>query len=87
MDDYTNEIVASGLTLVTTQILGPTAKEIGNDILKLYQKGRENIFDKAGNKIPNIKDGKKANLRVARDVFSMAHILTRIYPQSILVEY
>jgi hypothetical protein len=49
--------------------LGPVLGEIGKDIAQLYQKGVENIAKAAKRKIGNKKDGKSANLRVARDVF------------------
>ena len=49
-------------------VLGPTLAEIGGDIGKLYAKGRDNIVSAASRKIVDIDDGKRANLRVARDV-------------------
>lgn len=50
------------------KLLGPTLDEIGNDLQKLYSTGRDKIIAVAIRK-SNVKDGKKANLRVARDVF------------------
>jgi len=48
---------------------GPVLGELGEDMKKLYSVGRDKILLKAYNKIDDKDDGKKANLRVARDVF------------------
>lgn len=50
------------------KLLGPTLDEIGTDLQKLYSIGRDKILSVAVRK-SNVNDGKKANLRVARDVF------------------
>lgn len=50
------------------KLLGPTLDEIGSDLQKLYSTGRDKILAVAIRK-SDVKDGKKANLRVARDVF------------------
>ena len=50
------------------KLLGPTLDQIGNDMQKLYSVGRDKILTVAIRK-SDVKDGKKANLRVARDVF------------------
>jgi hypothetical protein len=54
------------------KVLSPVLGSIGDDINSLYaisKKGASEIVLKAYNKIANKDDGKKANLRVARDVF------------------
>lgn len=50
------------------KVLGPTFDEIGNDLARVYVRGRDLIFSAARKKIPHIEDGKQANLRVARDI-------------------
>ena len=45
--------------------LGPVLAEIGDDLKRLYAKGRDKIIDKAYKKIEDPNDGKSANLRVA----------------------
>ena len=45
-----------------------TFEEMGDDLAQLYEKGRNRIFSVARKKIPDVEDGKRANLRVARDV-------------------
>ena len=50
------------------KVLGPTLEEFGEDLKALYSKGRDNIIAAASRKIKNSEDGKRANLRVARDV-------------------
>jgi hypothetical protein len=47
---------------------GPALTEIGEDLKKLYAKGRDKIISVAYRKIANVDDGKQANLRVTRDV-------------------
>ncbi|MBT2336869.1 hypothetical protein J7E49_23555, partial [Variovorax paradoxus] len=47
---------------------GSTLDTIGSDLNKAYQKGRDKILDKAAAKVADPDDGKKPNLRVARDV-------------------
>lgn len=53
---------------IIKKVLGPTLEVIGDDLAHLYEKGRDRIFSAARTKIPDIEDGKRANLRVARDV-------------------
>ena len=50
------------------RVLGPTADLIGEDLAKLYAKGRDRLMRAATRKVPDLDDGKCANLRVARDV-------------------
>lgn len=49
------------------KILGPTFEVIGRDLAQLYAAGRDRILNVAIRKIPAPDDGKRANLRVARD--------------------
>ena len=55
---------------VFKKTLGPTLEEVGLDLQKLYSKGRDKIVSSAVKKIQDIDDGRRANLRVARDIFS-----------------
>jgi len=50
------------------KLLGPTLDTMGGDLDKLYSIGRDKILS-VGIRKSNIGDDKKANLRVARDVF------------------
>lgn len=50
------------------KVFGPALTEIGEDLKKLYAKGRDKIISTAYRKISNPEDGKQANLRVTRDV-------------------
>ncbi len=50
------------------KIFGPALTEIGEDFKKLYAVGRDKIIAAACKKIEDPDDGKKANLRVMRDV-------------------
>ena len=50
------------------KVLGPTLGELGEDLKRLYIKGRDRLIAAANRKIPDSNDGKKANLRVTRDV-------------------
>jgi hypothetical protein len=47
---------------------GPALTEIGEDLKKLYAKGRDKLVAAAFRKVQNPDDGKQANLRVTRDV-------------------
>ena len=51
------------------KVLGPALEEMGEDFKKLYALGRDRIIRTAHRKIADPDDGKRANLRVARDVF------------------
>jgi len=53
---------------VGTKLFGTALATIGEDINKMYVKGRDKIVDVATKKIDNPDDGKKVNLRAARDV-------------------
>lgn len=50
-------------------LLGPVLTELGEDLRKLYAVGRDKIITAGYQKLDDPGDGKKANLRVARDVF------------------
>lgn len=47
---------------------GPALTEIGEDLKKIYAKGRDKLVAIAYRKVENPGDGKQANLRVTRDV-------------------
>lgn len=53
---------------VATKLFGPVIDTMGDDINKLYAKGRDKVFGVAVEKIPDQDDGKKVNVRAARDV-------------------
>lgn len=48
--------------------LGPALEELGDDLRRLYAVGRDKILAAALKKIKDPDDGKRANLRVTRDV-------------------
>ncbi|MBZ4187138.1 hypothetical protein K7B09_12485 [Thermomonas sp. RSS23] len=50
--------------------LGPVLSEIGDDLKRLYAKGRDKIIEKAYKKIENPEDGKSANLRIAHEALT-----------------
>ena len=50
------------------KILGPTLDAMGEDLKRLYAAGRDRVMSAAQRKIGNLDDGKRANLRSARDV-------------------
>ncbi len=50
------------------KLLGPTVDALGDDLKKLYQAGRDRLISRAIEKVKDINDGKRANLRVARDI-------------------
>ena len=64
-----NLLIPKSVDVIVENVLGPTSKEIGEDIKTLYQKGRDLILLKAFKKLKDPQDNKTANLRVARDVF------------------
>lgn len=53
---------------VGTKLFGTALATMGDDINKLYIKGRDKIVEVATKKVDNPDDGKKVNLRAARDV-------------------
>src|SRR5262245_7302211 len=64
-------ITSTGAALaIANKLLGKTAEAISEDIANLYRAGREKLVAAAIRKTSNIEDGKSANLRVARDVFT-----------------
>ncbi len=50
------------------KVFGPALTEIGEDLKKVYAKGRDKLISAAYRKVRNPDDGKQANLRVTRDV-------------------
>jgi len=53
---------------VGTKLFGTALATMGDDINKLYVRGRDKIVDAATKKIDDPEDGKTVNLRAARDV-------------------
>lgn len=50
------------------KVFGPALTEMGEDLKKLYAKGRDKLVAAAYRKVKDPDDGKQANLRVTRDV-------------------
>ncbi len=50
------------------KVFGPALDALGEDLKRLYAKGRDKIFAAGYRKIKDVHDGKQANLRVTRDV-------------------
>lgn len=50
------------------KVFGPVLSEVGEDIKKVYAKGRDRLIATAYRKISDEDDGKQANRRVTRDV-------------------
>lgn len=61
-------VIAAGWT--AKKLLGKTFDIVGDDISKLYEKGRDKIFENAAGKINDINDDEQTNLRVTKDVLS-----------------
>lgn len=51
------------------KLLGPTIDLVGADLASVYAKGRDKIIKSGSDKVTNLEDGAKSNLRVTRDVF------------------
>lgn len=66
-DIITTAAVAAG-GYVGTKLFGTALASMGEDINKLYVKGRDKIIEAATKKVENPNDEKKVNLRAARDV-------------------
>ena len=69
---------------VGKKVLGPTFDAIGDDLKKLYAAGRDRIIGRAAAKVDDLDDGRRANLRVARDVlwngaFSESEVCVEYY--------
>lgn len=62
----TSAIAAGGY--VATKLFGTALATMGDDINKLYAKGRDKIVETATKKVSNPDDGQTLNLRAARDV-------------------
>ena len=67
VDPVTTGVVVAG-AWVGKKVLGPTLDAIGDDLKKLYAAGRDRIIERAAAKVDDLDDGRRANLRVARDV-------------------
>jgi hypothetical protein len=71
---------------VLQKVFGPALTEFGEDLKKLYAKGRDKLVAAAYRKIKDPEDGKQANLRVTRDVLWMGHSPRTKFARSTLVE-
>ena len=67
-NDNNSSPLALPFEWVLKKVLGPTLDVFGKDLAQLYGIGRDKILGAAKDKIPDLGDGKIANLRVARDV-------------------
>lgn len=59
---------AGGVAYVAKSLFGPTLNQMGTDLNKVYEVGRDKLIEKAAKKVLDPNDGAKPNLRVARDV-------------------
>ena len=64
----TGGMMATG-AWIGKKLFGPTLEAIGEDLKKLYEKGRDKIIANAIKKTKNIDSKGQTNLRVTRDVF------------------
>lgn len=83
VDPVTTSVVVAG-AWVGKKLLGPTLDAIGDDLQKLYAAGRDRIIGRAAAKVDDLDDGRRANLRVARDVlwngaFSESEVCVEYY--------
>ena len=83
VDPVTTGGVVAGAWVVK-KLLAPTLDVIGDDLQKLYVAGRDKIVGRAAAKVDDLDDGKRANLRVARDVlwngaFSESEVCVEYY--------
>jgi hypothetical protein len=67
-EDERNIAIAVPGEWALKKAFGPALTEIGEDLRKLYAKGRDKLITVAYRKIHDLNDGKQANLRVTRDV-------------------
>ena len=58
-------ITTAAIGLLANNILGPTSKALGNDLLGAYQQGKRLILEKTKSKIKNKDKDSPANLRTA----------------------
>ena len=84
VDPITTAGMIVGGGWVAKKLLGPTLDAIGDDLRKRYEIGFDRIINRAANKVDDLDDGKRANLRVARDVlwngaFSESDVCTEYY--------
>jgi hypothetical protein len=68
MSEEKNVAIALPGEWVLQKVFGPVLSEVGEDIKKVYAKGRERLITTAYRKISDENDGKQANRRVTRDV-------------------
>ncbi len=66
--DAQNVVLVASAAVVASKVLGPTLAQIGDDFKALYVVGRDKLLAAGYRKIKDIEDGKRANLRVVRDV-------------------
>ncbi len=83
IDPLTTGAVES-IARVVEKVLGPTLDTIGQDFQKLYAYGRDKLINRAAEKVADLDDGKRANLRVARDIlwngaFSESEVCVEYY--------
>ena len=69
---------------VGRKVLGPTLDMIGHDVKELYEARRDKLINRAAEKVDDLDDGKRANLRVARDIlwngaFSESEVCVEYY--------
>jgi hypothetical protein len=50
------------------KLIGPLFDEVGTDLARAYAAGRDKLLSKATSKVEDLEDGRRANLRVAKDV-------------------
>ena len=84
VDPVTTGVAVAVGAWVGRKVLGPTLDTIGNDLEKLYTAGRNRIIGRAAAKVDDLDDGRRANLRVARDVlwngaFSESEVCVEYY--------
>jgi hypothetical protein len=63
---FTSTIAVGGY--IGAKLFGTVLATLGDDINKLYVKGRDKIVEVASKKVENPEDGKRVNIRAARDV-------------------
>ncbi|MBB5039268.1 hypothetical protein [Prosthecobacter dejongeii] len=64
------------VAIATNNVLGPTLKVIGEDLKRVYEVGRDKIILVADRKNNSQKDQKRANIRIAKEVFESGSYTT-----------
>ncbi len=64
--------------------MGPILDTIGHDFQTPYESGRDKLINRAAEKMSDLNDGKRANLRMARDIlwngaFSESEVCVEYY--------